>query len=151
MGQATGDSENGLAVRTETALRRVAAGCAIFMFFGPVGGRTTWVQGHTTVIDAAGYNMAALLSGVAALVAIAAFGLTVAASGIYVLARMQGEVWYYGTGGFADMGEKWTLYPDPGPPFFALAALIGAPASHALAILWLRRPQGDPSRLVPFG
>jgi len=44
-------------MQTETVLRRVAFACAIFLLFGPVGGRTTWVRGHTTVTDAGGYNL----------------------------------------------------------------------------------------------
>ncbi|MGH2618713.1 MAG: hypothetical protein ACRDJC_26085, partial [Thermomicrobiales bacterium] len=98
-------------MRTEIVLRRVAIGCAIFMLFGPVGGRTTWVQGRTIATDAAVYNVAALLAGVVALavafwarphlvlpmlgtlVAIAAFGLTAYVSGVYVWAGMQGQVW----------------------------------------------------------
>lgn len=152
-------------METETALRRIALGCAIFMLFGPVGGRTTWVEGNRggTTTDAAGYNLAALVSGVVALaalalalylrprvvlpvlgaaVAIAAFALTIVASGVYVWALLQGEIWFYGAGGFAEgMCRKCTVHPAWGPPFFALAALIGALASLALAVGWLRPPK----------
>lgn len=106
---------------TETLLCRVALACAFLMLLGPVADRTMWVnkRGFAGTIDAAGYNMAALLSGIVAICAlafadwarpravvpmllgvagaIAAFGLTVWVSGVAVLARVQGEVWFYGT------------------------------------------------------
>jgi hypothetical protein len=92
-------------LKTEIVLRRVALGCAIVLLFGPLGGRTIWVDGHTTGTDAAVYNVVALVFGVVALaalaiafwasprlvvpalgalVAIAAFGLTAYVSGVYV-------------------------------------------------------------------
>lgn len=165
-GQVTGGAKgNGFAMRTEHMLHRVAIGCAIFMLFGPIGGRTTWVKGHSTATDAAVYNVAALLSGVVvlaalavafwarprlvlpvlgALVAVAVFGLTAYVSAVYVWARMQGEVWVYAGWSISEgMGRKWTVYPAWGPPFFTLAALIGAVSTLAFAIRWLLRPQGN--------
>ncbi|MGH2617985.1 MAG: hypothetical protein ACRDJC_22380, partial [Thermomicrobiales bacterium] len=53
-------------------------------------------------------------------------------------------VWVYAGWSFSEgMGRKSTVYPAWGPPFFALAALIGAIASLALAVSWLRTPKGD--------
>ncbi len=148
---------------TEEALRWVAFGCGVFLLFGPLGGRTMWVGRHQINTDAAVYNVAALLSGIVALtalavafcarpslvlpefgalVAIAAFGLTAYVSGVYVWARMQGQVWVYAGWSISEgMGRKWTVYPAWGPPFFALAAYIGAVATLALAVAWLRQPK----------
>jgi hypothetical protein len=146
-------------MRTETVPRRVAIGCAIFMLFGPVADRTTWDRGSVT--DAAGYNIVAFLSGViaitalavslwmrprvilpvlGALVTIAAFGLTIYVSGIYWLARTRGEVFLYGPSEFMRVTAK--VDPASGPPFFATVALIGAIATLALAVGWLRQPRG---------
>jgi hypothetical protein len=155
---------NVIAMRTENALRWVAIGCAMFMFFAPFGGRTMWVKGHTTATDAGIYNAAAILSGVvalaalavafwlrprvvlsvlAAVAAVAAFGLTAYVSGVYVWARMQGQMWVYGGWSISEgMGRKWTVYPAWGPPVFATAALIGVVSALALAVLWLRQPIG---------
>jgi hypothetical protein len=158
----SGIKEDELAMRTEIVLRRVAIGCAVFLLFGPLGGRTMWVGGHTTATDAAGYNMVALLCGVVvlaalavalwmrerqtralpalgALVAVAAFGLTAYVSGIYVWARLQGQVWGYAGWSISEgmVGRNETVYPASGPPFFTLAALIGAVATLALAVGWL--------------
>ncbi len=155
---------NGFTMPGEHVLRRIAVGCAIVLLFAPLGGRTTWVKGHVTATDAAGYIIVAILSGVVALAALAlafrsrprlvlpvlgtltaisAFGLTVVAAGVDVVARWQGQVWIYAGWSIAeDMGRKWTVYPAWGPPFFTLAALIGAAASLVLAISWLRKPNG---------
>ncbi|MCC7023158.1 MAG: hypothetical protein IT338_10030 [Thermomicrobiales bacterium] len=154
-------------MQSETILRRVALGCAIFMLFGPLGGRTMWVKANgSSTTDAGFYNAAAVFSGVVALLALtvalnmrprvvvpaltalaaaAAFGLSVYVSGLYVWARWQGEIWFYGAGWFAeDPGPKWMVSLPWGPPYFALAALAGALASLALAVTWLWRPRGDP-------
>jgi hypothetical protein len=155
-------------MQSENILRRVALGCAIFMLFGALGGRTTWttLNGRNTVTDAGFYNAAAVFSGVVALLALAvalnvrprvvvpaaaalaaaaAFGLSVYGSGLYVWARWQGEIWFYGAGWFAeDPGPKWTVSLPWGPPYFALAALVGALASLALTVTWLWRPRAAP-------
>jgi hypothetical protein len=151
-------------IEPEDALRRIALGCGFFLLFGPIGGRTTWVgRNGSYTADAMGYNMTALFSGVVAIAALAfafwarprviltllgivaalaAFGLSVLASGVYVWARLQGEVWMYAIGGFAGKpGRNDTLHYAPGPPFFALAAIIGAVATLVLAITWLRQPK----------
>jgi hypothetical protein len=152
-------------MQTEIVPRRVAIGCAIFLLFGPLGGRTMWVQGRTTATDAAGYNVVALLSGVVvlaalgvalwarprvvlpllgALVAVAAFVLTAYVCGVDVWARLQGQVWVYASWSISEgTGRNSTVYPAWGPPFFALAALIGATASLVLAISWLRQPKSS--------
>ena len=153
-------------MRDEYTLRWVAMGCGIFLLFGPIGGRTTWVEANSTTTDAAGYNAVAVLSGVVALAALgfanwarprmipvalpvlgavaaaAAFGLTVVTAGVYVVARLRGQVYFYGIGEFSDIGRNETVYPPPGPPFFALAAFVGFLASLALTITWLRDPEG---------
>lgn len=159
-------------MQSETILRRVALGCAIFMLFGPLGGRTMWVKANgSSTTDAGFYNAAAVFSGVVALLALtvalnmrprvvvpaltalaaaAAFGLSVYVSGLYVWARWQGEIWFYGAGWFAeDPGPKWMVSLPWGPPYFALAALVGALASLALAVTWLWRPR-RPRRRVRF-
>lgn len=142
------------------------------MLFGPFGGRTMWMKGNgrNVITDAAGYNAVAVLSGVlalaalavalntrsrvvvpalAALVAVSAFGLSVYVSGLYVWARWQGEIWFYGAGWFAgDQGPTWTVSLPWGPSYFALAAFVGALASLALTISWMRGPHGD---AVPSG
>lgn len=145
---------------TENILRWVAIGCAIVLLFGPLGGRTTWVGGHTIATDAGIYNVVALLCGVVALaalgvafwarprvvlpvlgalVAVAAFGFTAYVSGVYVWARLQGEVWIYAGWSISEgTGRNETIHPAWGPPFFALAALIGALATLVLAFGWLR-------------
>jgi hypothetical protein len=153
-------------MRAEHVLRRATIGCAIIMLFGPLEGRTTWVtvNGRNAVTDAGIYNVVAVASGVLALAALAvalntrprvtvpalaaiaaagAIGLSVYVSGLYVWARWQGEIWFYGAGWFAgEQGPKWTVSLPWGPPYFALAALIGAMASLVLAISWLRQPAG---------
>jgi hypothetical protein len=150
-------------MQREILLRRVAIGCAIFMLFGPVADRTTWVnkRGGTIATDAAGYNMAALVSGAVALAAlgfafwarprvvlpvlgvafaIAAFGLTVVVSGLYGLVRLRGEVLFYGASEVIADGPR--VNPAIGPPFFATAALIGAVSTVALGVGWLLQPKG---------
>lgn len=140
----------------------IAFGCAVFLLFGIVSDRTSVSYGRSgrssSMTDAAGYNMAATFSGIVAItglaialwtrprlvlpilgaaVAIAAFGLSVFASGIYWLGRLQGEVYFYGTGNFLEKGGRGTVHPAVGPPFFATAAVIGALATLALMIMWL--------------
>jgi hypothetical protein len=162
-----GIEENAVAMRMESTLRRIVIGCAIFLLFGPVGGRTMWVGGHTTSTDAAGYNVVALLCGVVALaalaialwmrerqmsalpalgalVAVAAFGLTAYVSGVYVWARMQGQVWVYAGWSISEgMVRNETVYPAWGPPFFTLAALVGAVSALALAVSWMSLRRGE--------
>jgi hypothetical protein len=54
---------------------------------------------------------------------------------------MQGQVWVYAGWSISEgMGRKWTVYPAWGPPFFTIAALIGAISALALAVNWLRQP-----------
>jgi hypothetical protein len=159
-----GTEEGGVAVRTEAILCRVAFACAFLMLLGPVADRTMWLtrRGFAEMIDAAAYNMAALLTGIVALGAlafadwartratfamllgvagaIAAFGLTVFATGVFVLARWQGEVWFYGAWDYAeDPGKKQTIVPADGPYFFFVAAFAGAIATSGLAVIWLRQ------------
>ena len=155
----------------EDVARRVAIGCAIVMLFGPLGGRTMRVAGNSVGTDAAGYNAVAVLSGVVVLAALgfafwagprlihpllgaavagAAFGLSVYVSGVGVVARLRGGVWSYAGWSFERVDPGETVYPAPGPPFFALVALIGAVATLALAIAWLRQPPADASPRIPF-
>lgn len=128
-----------------------------------------WVSRHTVATDAGAYNAVAVFSGVVALVAlgvalrtrprlvlpllgavaaVAAFGLTLYVAGLAVVARLQGGVWVYAGWTFQEVGERTTVHHPPGPPFFALAALLGAVASLALAIFWLREPKDDPVRFA---
>jgi hypothetical protein len=81
-----------------------------------------------------------ILPVLGALVTIAAFGLTIYASGISWLARTRGEVYLYGLGEFKRITDK--VHPAVGPYFFATAALIGAIATLALAVSWVRQPRG---------
>lgn len=130
------------------------------MLVGVFGGRTTWVDGHTTATDAAGYNLAAFVTCVvallalgialnvrsrvvvptlAALVAAAAFFLSVLASGVYLWARWQGEIWMYATGKFsAPLGNGETVSLAWGPTFVTPIAAIGMVACIGLAIIWAR-------------
>jgi hypothetical protein len=142
-----------------------AFGCAIFLALGTFMpdwfARTSWSSGNqnrgTTIIDSpASYVGLMSLCGLvafvalavalwrrlavaAALVAVAAFGLTAYVSGIYVWARMQGQVWGYAGWSISEgmVGRNETVYPAWGPPFFTLAALFGAVATLALAVSWL--------------
>lgn len=152
-------------MRIETVLDRIAVGCAIFLLFAPLGGRTMWVSKTSTATDAAGYNVVAVLAGIVALaalavalwmrpqevilpvlgtlVAAAAFGISAYVSGVDVWARLHGQVWSYaGWTASAAVRTKSTVYPAWGPPFFTAAALLGAIATLSLAILWLRLGEG---------
>ena len=162
-----------MAIRVETLLLRTAFVCATFLLFGILADRTQIVDGgrnsRTTITDAAGYNIAATFSGVVALVglavafwtypvwtlrravqtvlgvivAVAAFGLTVYASGIFWLARTRGEVFFYGTGevlGNETYAQE-MIHPAVGPPYFAAIAVVGIIATLGVGVLWLR--QGD--------
>lgn len=143
--------------RTEPVLGWIAVVCAIYLPFGPVSDRTHCTRGDGSTIDAGIYSMAALFSGVVALVAfavsawwnrrvvlvvlgaaiaIAAFARTVYVCGIYVLARLQGEVYFYGTGGYWGDGSR-RFYPAIGPFFFGTAALVGAIATLVVAVRWV--------------
>lgn len=154
------------AENVEDVAHRVAIGCAVILLLGPLGGRTTWeaVRGTSSATDAGGYNAIAVFSGVAALaalgfalwarprpvlpllgvaVAVVAFVLTVYATGVFVVARLQGGIWVYACWCFEDLHPGWTVTPAPGPPFFALTSLVGAIASVILATFWLRQPNGN--------
>lgn len=162
-------------MRREDILRRLAIGCAIFMLFGPLGGRTMWVRGRTTGTDAGIYNIVAVFSGIvvlaflafalwgrerdwralpalSALISTAAFALSVFVSGVFLWARWQGEVWSYAGWGFAGgPGRNETVHLPWGPPFFTLAAFVGALACLGLAVTWLWPWRSDASRLDPVG
>lgn len=146
-------------MRTERALRGVAIGCAIVLLLGPFADRTSWGRGAPTIYDSAGYNYAAFFSGVVALVAlavalsvrhhmaisvlsflmaVAAFGLTAYVCGTYWLALSRGEALIDGT---LVMPARLTMYPASAPPFFALAASVGAVSAFALLVDWLRQPK----------
>jgi hypothetical protein len=146
-------------MRPEIVLRWVAFGCAVFLLFGPFADRTGWGRNQPTVFDSAGHNFVALFSGIVAIAgllvalwalprvvlpllgaaaAVAAFGLTAYVSGTYWLALSRGEALIEGT---YVMPERLTVFPASGPPFFATAAVIGATATLALAVSWLRQPR----------
>jgi hypothetical protein len=77
-----------------------------------------------------------------AFVAIAAFAFTAYVSGIYVWARLQGEIWVYGGWSISEgMGREWTVHPAWGPPFFTATAIMGAICTLSLAVGWLRQPR----------
>ena len=145
-------------------LGRVALWCGFLMLFGFFGDRSSWVRATNktvnTVTDAAIYNAVATASGgvalpalavalntrprdvipvVCLLAAIAAFGLSIFVSGLRVWARLQGEVWFYGTGALAsDNGDKWVAHPARGPFVSAFMALLGELATLGLVITWVR-------------
>lgn len=158
----------------EEVAPRFAIGCAILLLFAPLGGRTVWepIRGSGSATDAGGYNAIAVFSGVVVLaalgfarwgrprlvlplvgaaVATVAFGLTLYATGVYVVARLQGGIWIYACWCFEELSSSTTVTPAPGPPIFALVALVGAVATLALAIAWLRQPRGDVAPCVPIG
>lgn len=147
-------------VMSAEALRWVAFACAVALLFGPLGGRTVIVDGTTTITDSAAYNVAAVFSGIVAIVglaiadrdrprpvlvalgaavAIAAFALTAYFAGRFSLPLFRGEV-------MLDGGSIIRVAPgvDPayGPPFFAFAALLGAASTVAFAIHRLRQFRG---------
>lgn len=147
-------------MRLELALHRIVICCAVMLLFAPLSGRTTWVKGNVTAIDAAGYNIAAVISGIVALSAIAiamrmrqnvvvsalalsmatvAFFFTLLAAGVDVWARMQGQVWSYAGGSMSRPQRGWTVYPTLGPPIFVVVAPIGILSTISLAIVRLRR------------
>lgn len=160
-------------MRAEDILRRLAIGCAVFMLFGPLGGRTMRVGPHQVGTDAGIYNVVAVFSGIvvlaflafalwarerdwralpalSALISSAAFALSVFASGVFVWARWRGEVWSYAGWSFTGgPGRNETLHLPWGPPFFTLAAFVGAVTCLGLAITWLRPPLGAAARLAP--
>lgn len=157
-------------VRAEAVFRFLAFACAVLLLLGIFGDRTTEVHNkHSRATDAAGYNIAATFSGtvvigflsiavwqrpriviptLAALLAMAAFALSIFASGIFVLARARGEIFSYAS------GTSWTprrwdgVYPAIGPFIFTPLALIGAIATFALVVIWLneaRRGESHPN------
>lgn len=147
----------------ERILGRIALWSGFLMLFGVLSDRSSWVQGgfksQSITTDAAGYNIVATLSGVIALVALAialntrpravipvlsllpalaAFVLSIYVSGLSVWARLQGEIWFYGTWSFAeDVGKKEIAYPARGPFIFPFLAVLGALATLGLALIWL--------------
>lgn len=144
----------------EDIVRWVALGCAIFLLFGPLGGRTMLVDGKTTITDSAVYNIVAVLSGIVAIaglaiadrarprailvalgaaIAIAAFGFTAYVAGMFSLPLFRGEVMVDGGSIITDSIE---VHPAYGPPFFALAALFGAGSTAVFAIHRLRQIPG---------
>lgn len=148
---------------TETILRRIALSSAALMLFGLMGDRTTWVKlsgRGQSMTDGAIYNSVAFLSGIVALIAlalalrfrprlvvpvagvllaVAAFGFSLFVSGLGVWARVQGEIWAYSPGTFAeDLGPKWVVYPAVGPFVFSFLATVGALATLGLGVTWLR-------------
>jgi hypothetical protein len=145
---------------SEDVVRWVALGCAIFLLFGPLGGRTMLVDGKTTITDSAVYNIVAVLSGIVAIVglaiadrsrprailvalgaaiAISAFGFTAYVAGMFSLPLFRGEVMVDGGSIITDSLE---VHPAYGPPFLALAALFGAGSTAVLAIHRLRQIPG---------
>lgn len=148
---------------SESTLGGIAFACAIFLLFGMLSDRTTIVhrKGGTST-DAGGYNAAATFSGLVAvptlavaiwgrwravrvlagMLARAAFRLTISASGIYTLARLQGHISLYGTGDAIVAGAKEILHSAKGPPVFATVALIGAVATIAMAFGRMRETDG---------
>ncbi len=143
-------------------LGRIALWSGFLMLFGVVSDRSSWVtytKTTSSVTDAGIYNVIASASGVVALIAlaialntrprvvipvlsllpaIAAFGLSTYVSGLSVWARLQGEIWFYGTWSFAgEVGKNEIAYPSRGVFIFALLALLGALATLGLAWTWL--------------
>jgi hypothetical protein len=143
----------------EIVLRRIALGCATLLLLSLFGGRTTWVQGHNTSTDAAGYGIVTTFAGVLALaslafaawtrprlvlpilgvfVATAAFILAAVFARLDVWARLQGQVWTYAAMTISAPEGEWTVYLAPGPPIFMTIAALGAIASLGLAVAWVR-------------
>lgn len=155
--------------RTNVALGWVAFGCSAFLLIAIVARRTSWVdetgRGSTTLIDSGGWNIVVTLCGAVALVALAAgvlsrrlevasalvaafaFAFAAYVAGSYWLALLRGEVLLEGR---SALGPEWSVYPSSAPPVFALAALLGAMASLALAVCWWRQPNAAALPRVPF-
>lgn len=161
----------------ELILGRIALWSGFLMLSGVVSDSSSWVlttrNTINTIIDAKMYNAVASVSGVAALVslaialntrprlvipvrsllpAIAAFGLSVFVFGVGVWARLQGEIWFYGSWSFAgDRGEEWVAHPARDPFIFTFLAVLGALATLGLASTWLlggREQQRVASELI---
>lgn len=152
-------------MRDDLILGRIALWCGFLMLFGILSDRSSWVQGgfksQSITTDAAGYNIVATFSGIIALVALAialntrprvvipvlgllpalaAFVLSIYVSGLSVWARLQGEIWFYGTGSFAeDVGKNEIAYPARGVFIFTFLAVLGALATLGLALTWVFR------------
>ncbi|MFN8593479.1 MAG: hypothetical protein U0031_18630 [Thermomicrobiales bacterium] len=151
-------------VTAEGVFRLLAFGSAVFLLFGIFGDRTTEVtesySEYSRSTDAAGYNIAATFAGMmiivclsiavwqrpriviptlSALLATAAFALSIFASGIFILARSRGEIFSYASG-TSLTPKRWDgVYPAVGPFVFAPVSVIGAIATLVLIVIWLRR------------
>lgn len=147
----------------ELILRRIALWSGFLMLFGVLSDRSSWVRDSvkspSSVTDAGIYNVIASASGVVALIALAiaintrprvvipvlglvpalaVFGLSTYVSGLSVWARLQGEIWFYGTWSFAgDVGKKMIAYPSRGVFIFTFLAILGVVATLGMALTWL--------------
>jgi hypothetical protein len=112
----------------------------------------------SSITDAGLYNFAVTASGIVALIALAvalntrprvvipvlsllpalaAFGLSIYVAGLSVWARLQGEIWFYGSWSFAGDFEGYDAHPARGPFIFTFLAILGTAATLGLALMWL--------------
>ena len=153
---------------SEIVLRRVAIGCAIVLVFAMIMpnylARTSWESGKrnksTVMVDsAASYVGLVSLYGLVACVSLAIGALRrqkvasmfVATAAFASAAYVIGNFWLGLSRGIvlldgrpvSTMGyPNWTVRLPPMLPLFALAAGVGAVCALALAINWLRQPEG---------
>lgn len=146
----------------ELILGRIALWCGFLMLPGFFSDRSSWVDNRfkapSSITDAGLYNAVATVSGIVALVALAvalntrprvvipvlglllamaAFGLSIYVSGMGVWARLQGEIWLYGSWSFAGGFEGYVAHPARGLFFFTFLAVLGAMAALGLGCCWL--------------
>lgn len=122
-----------LGMTTEEELRFFAFGSAVFLLFGILADRTSAMTGNAHSFSS--WSDAGISN-------LAAFGLTIVASGIYLVTRLRGEIFLYACA-CPWKPDRWDgVHPAVGPFFATAAALIGAAATFALIVMWLRDERG---------
>jgi hypothetical protein len=143
-------------MRTERVLWQFAVVYAVLLLFAPLTPRTTWSADETlprgnpsSVRDAAGWDMVAPIAGVVAIVGLVAgylsrplvivpvIGAAIATTAFAVAARAAGTYWLDLLRGAPFMPD-FTMYPAPGPPFFAIVATVATGFALVLMVSWLK-------------